>query len=144
MFGKRKLGKIPKQTLIVMVPTAFYTLAFFAFFVYGQHRPEPFWFRLGFFSTYVSVGMALWVLVAKKTPSNKNFRYLANWVTLALFVANATLLWGTWHGLLEHVRGYWFRSLVALIFSFISEYRRETRRTHPTGPAGDSLIVQLE
>lgn len=107
MYSKAKIGGHPIHPKLVAFPLTFYFLTVVGFIVY-QVQPEPFWFKLAYFSNFAAIATALvaavpgfidWAFgVPKNTAAKKHglIHMGLNLTTLAIFCVNGYLIYGSW------------------------------------------------
>lgn len=108
MYSKAKIGGHPIHPMLVGFPITFYILTLVSFIVFKTVSPDIFWYKLGYFSNYAAIVCALvtavpgfidWALgIPNQTAAKKRglIHMSLNLTVLALFIANAFVIEGTW------------------------------------------------
>lgn len=108
MYSKVKIAGNPIHPLLVAFPICFYVLTLVSFIVYKTANPDIFWYKLGLFANYAAIVMALvaaipgfidWAVgIPNQTAAKRRglIHMSLNLTILALYIANAFVLEGTW------------------------------------------------
>lgn len=108
MYSKAKIAGHPIHPMLVAFPVTLYVLTLVSFIVYKTASPDIFWYKLGYFSNYAAIVMALvaavpgfidWAIgIPNQTAAKKRglIHMSLNLGILALYIANAFVIEGTW------------------------------------------------
>lgn len=127
MYSKVKVAGNPIHPLLVSFPITFYVLTLVSFIVYKSASPDIFWYKLGYFANYAAIVMALvaavpgfidWAFgIPKETAAKKRglIHMSINLTILALYIANAFVIEGTWDTGKENLGVSFFLTAVGCI-----------------------------